>query len=119
MKKPVRLVIYLGLIGLAWFILSPALTINTAQIGAPVREAMEGVNGYLLTLMVFALALLITLVISSGWGLVILGAAALGGLIVVSIIHPFMFPLLTPLFALWVFCATARRDAKPKAEAEA
>lgn len=115
MKKPVRFMIYAGIIAFAWFVLSPALTINTAKIGAPLRELFSQINGYALAAVVAALALVITYLITSGWGLFLLGAIALCALLVVSILHPYLFPLLTPLFALWIFCAMARRGPKEKA----
>lgn len=115
MKKPVRLLIYAGIIAFAWFILSPALTINTAKIGAPLRELFSQINGYALAAVVAALAFFITYIITSGWGLFVLGAIALCALLVVSIMHPYLFPLLTPLFAVWIFCAMARRGPKEKA----
>lgn len=109
MKKPVRFTIYVALLGFAWFMLSPALTINTAQIGAPIKAMLGGMNTLAMGTAVFGIALLITFMISSGWGLILLGALALVGLVVVSVLHPYLFPLLIPLFTLWLLCAAARR----------
>lgn len=109
MKKPVRFLIYAGMLAFAWFILSPALSINSHQIGAPLREFFSGWNSLAIAASIFALALVITYLITSGWGLVLLGAGALVGLVVVSILHPYLFPLLVPLFGLWLMCALARR----------
>lgn len=101
--------IYIGLIGVVWFILSPALTINTTQIGAPIKEFVNGWNILTISGAAFALALAITFLLTSGWGLFLLGVIALLGLLTVSILHPYLFPLMTPLFALWLACALARR----------
>lgn len=109
MKKPARFLIYIGMLGFAWFVLSPALSINTHQIGAPLRELLSGWNSLAIAAGTFALALVITYLITSGWGLFMLGAGALAGLVVVSILHPYLFPLLVPLFGLWLMCALARR----------
>lgn len=109
MKKPVRLLIYAAIIGFAWMMLSPALSINTAQIGAPIKALISDWNTLTIATVTFAIALFITFLITSGWGLIVLGAVALFGLVVVSVIHPFLFPLLIPVFALWIFCAAARR----------
>lgn len=116
MKKPVRFTIYVALLAFAWFMLSPALTINTAQIGAPIKTMLGGMNTLAMATVVFGVALLITYMITSGWGLILLGALALVGLIVVSVLHPYLFPLLIPLFTLWLLCAAARRreSAAPK-----
>lgn len=109
MKKPIRFTIYIALLAFAWFMLSPALTINTAQIGAPIKAMLGGMNTLAMATVVFGVALLITFMITSGWGLILLGAMALVGLIVVSVLHPYLFPLLIPLFTLWLLCAAARR----------
>lgn len=109
MKKPVRFTIYVALLAFVWFMLSPALTINTAQIGAPIKAVLGGMNTLAMATAVFGTALLITFMISSGWGLILLGALALVGLVVVSVLHPYLFPLLIPLFTLWLLCAAARR----------
>lgn len=109
MKKPVRMVIYIAFIVLAWFILAPALSINTAKIGGPIKELMSGWNTMAIVTLAFAAGLAITYMLTSGWGLILLGGIALMGLVAVSILHPYLFPALTPLFALWVFCAMARR----------
>lgn len=109
MKKPIRFTIYVALLVFAWFMLSPALTINTAQIGAPIKAMLGGMNTLAMATVVFGVALLITYMITSGWGLILLGAMALVGLIVVSVLHPYLFPLLIPLFTLWLLCAAARR----------
>lgn len=117
MKRPVRFVIYVALVAFAWFMLSPALSINTAQIGAPIKALLGGMNTLTVVTVVFAIALVITYMITSGWGLILLGALALMGLVVVSVLHPYLFPLLIPLFTLWLLCAAARRkeNAAPKA----
>lgn len=117
MKKPVRFVIYVGILALAWFMLSPALSINTAQIGAPVKALLSGMNTLAVSTVIFGVALVITYMITSGWGLILLGALALMGLIVVSVLHPYLFPLLIPLFSLWLFCAAARRKENAAAKA--
>lgn len=108
-KKPVRFTIYVALLAFAWFMLSPALTINTAQIGAPIKALLGSMNTLAMATAVFGIALVITFMITSGWGLILLGALALVGLIVVSVLHPYLFPLLIPLFTLWLLCAAARR----------
>ena len=114
-KRPVRFLIYIALLGFAWFMLAPALSINAAQIGAPVKSlaviksALAGMNTLAVAAVVFAVALAITYMITSGIGLLLLGALALMGLVVVSILHPYLFPLLIPLFSLWMLCANARR----------
>lgn len=111
MKKPVRMAIYIAFIALAWFILAPALSINPAQIGGPIKELLSGWNTMAIVTLAFAIGLAVTYLITSGWGLVLLGGVALLGLVAVSVLHPYLFPALTPLFALWVFCALARRKA--------
>ena len=108
-KKPVRFTIYVALLAFAWFMLSPALSINTAQIGAPIKTLLGSMNTLAMAPAVFGIALVITFMITSGWGLILLGALALVGLIVVSVLHPYLFPLLIPLFTLWLLCAAARR----------
>lgn len=117
MKKPIRIAIYMAFIALAWFILAPALSINTAKIGGPVKELLSGWNTMAIITLAFAVGLAITYLLTSGWGLILLGGVALLGLVAVSILHPYMFPALTPLFALWVFCAVARRKSSGDAKA--
>lgn len=109
MQKPIRLMIYVAILALAWYVLSPAMYINPAQLGAPLKNMFSGMNTLVVATAIFAVALFITYMITSGWGLILLGAMALVGLIVVSILHPYLFPLLIPLFTLWVMCAAARR----------
>lgn len=111
MKKSVRMAIYVAFIALAWFILAPALSINPSKIGGPIKELLSGWNTMAIVTLAFAIGLAITYIITSGWGLIMLGGMALLGLVAVSILHPYLFPALTPLFALWVFCAVARRKA--------
>lgn len=110
--------IYIALIALAWFILAPALSINTAKIGEPIKHILNGWSSFSLVALTFAIGLVVTYLITSGWGLILLGGIALLGLISVSILHPYMFPALTPLFALWVFCAAARRKQNKQNSAE-
>lgn len=109
MQKPIRFMIYVAILALAWFVLLPALSINTAQLGASFKSLFSGMNTLVVATAIFGAALFITYMITSGWGLILLGALALVGLIVVSILHPYLFPLLIPLFTLWVMCAAARR----------
>lgn len=109
MQKPIRFMIYVAILALAWFVLAPALSINTVQLGGPIKAMLGSMNTLVVAAGIFAVALFITYMITSGWGLILLGAMALMGLIVVSILHPYLFPLLIPLFTLWVMCAAARR----------
>jgi hypothetical protein len=118
-QKPIRFMIYVAILGLAWYVLSPAMYINTAQIGAPLKGIFSGMNSLAVGAAIFAVALAITYMITSGWGLILLGAMALVGLVVLSILHPYLFPLLIPLSALWVMCAAARRkESKSAAPSE-
>ncbi|MBC6903891.1 hypothetical protein DWB84_00180 [Saccharophagus sp. K07] len=109
MKKPIRFIIYVAILIFAWFMLAPAMSINTAQIGAPLKSLATGMNTLAAATIIFGAALVITYMITSGWGLILLGALALMSLIVVSVLHPYLFPLLIPLFTLWLLCAAARR----------
>lgn len=109
MKKPVRFVIYAALLAFAWFVLFSGYSFNTSRIGALISSTLSEMTTLSLAAVVFAIALVITYLVTSGWGLIVLGATALMGLIVVAILHPYLFPLLMPMFALWMFCAAARR----------
>ena len=109
MKKPVRFLIYVGILGLTWYMLAPALSINFGKIGSPVRGLIDGWSTVALGGLTVVVALLITYLITSGWGLIILGGLAFCGLVVLGVLHPYLFPLLVPLSALWVACAYARR----------
>lgn len=109
MKKPVRFVIYIALLAFAWFVLFSGYSFNTTRIGALLSNLLDDMNTLTLAAVVFVIALFITYLVTSGWGLILLGAMALVGLVVVSILHPYLFPLLIPMFALWMFCAAARR----------
>ncbi len=109
MKKPVRFLIYMGILGLTWYIVSPALSVNFGKVGAPVRELTNGWSTLAIGGATLALALLITYLVTSGWGLIFLSGLAFCGLVVLGVLHPYLFPLLIPLTALWVACAMARR----------
>lgn len=109
MTKPIRLMIYLAIIGFTIFMLAPALSLNTAKIGGPIRDLFSSLNMLAVAAIIFSIALIITYLITSGWGLILLGVVALLGLIVLAIIHPYIMPLLIPMFALWIACAMARR----------
>ncbi len=109
MKKPARFLIYMGILGLTWYILAPALSINTYKIGAPIKALLSDVNTFGLIGIAVIFALLITYLITSGWGLLFLGGLAFCGLVIMGVLHPYLFPLLIPLTALWVACALARR----------
>lgn len=109
MPKPIRLLIYLAIIGFSGYMLAPALSINTGKIGEPIRELLSSLNILASTGIIFGLALLITYLIRSGFGLVILGSIALVDMIVLAILHPYFMPLLIPMFAVWMVCAVARR----------
>jgi hypothetical protein len=108
-KRPIRFAIYVALLVFAWFILVPALSIDTARIISFAKATLGQMNSLALAGLVFAAALVITYMITSGVGLILLGAMSLMGLVVVGILHPYLLPLLVPLFALWMFCAAARR----------
>lgn len=109
MKKPVRFLIYAALLAFAWFVLFSGYSFNTSRMGSMLSAALSEMNTLTLSAVVFVIALVITYLVTSGWGLILLGAAALMGLCVVAILHPYLFPLLIPMFALWMFCAAARR----------
>ena len=109
MNKPVRLFIYLAILALCGYMLAPALSVDAKQIGAPLKHLVGQWSTLALIGITIGLALLITYVITSHWGLIVLGALAFCGLLILAILHPYLFPLLIPLSALWVACALARR----------
>lgn len=109
MKKPVRFAIYVVLLAFAWFVLFSGYSFNTTRIGSMIISLLNGMNTLTLAAVVFAIALVITYLVTSGWGLILLGILSLMGLVVVSILHPYLFPLLIPMFAIWLVCANARR----------
>lgn len=109
MNKPVRLLIYLSILALCGYMLAPALSIDANQIGAPLKSIAGQWGSLVLVAFTIGLALLITYVITSHWGLIVLGALAFCGLLILAILHPYLFPLLIPLSALWVACALARK----------
>ena len=109
MKKPVRLLVYVSILALAWYLLSPAVTLNSHHIGSPVKTLLSQLNGAGLAALTIGLALVVTYLITSGWGLLILGGLAFCALVALGIYRPYLFPLLVPLAAIWTACAVARR----------
>lgn len=119
MNKFVRFSIYVSIVALCGYILAPALSIDVGKIGGPLQGLIRGWSNFALAGATVALAMAITYLITSGWGLLILGALAFCGLCVLAIVHPYLFPLIIPLSALWVACALARRKENLHAHEEA
>ncbi len=112
-KRPIRVLVYLSILAVSGYLLSPALSINPNAIGNPVKGFMNGWNSWELASMMIAVALLMTYGITSRLGLLVLGTAAFFALMTTAILYPYLFPLLIPMGALWISCAFARRKAPP------
>lgn len=110
MKRPTRLLIYLGIVASTVVILLFDLKINFAHVRAPdgPLSLFHGVKIIIPTLLFVSLLMVFTFLFSSGWALVFMGAIAFLCLLVMAILHPYLFPLLIPFFGLWVACANAR-----------
>lgn len=109
MRRALRFMIYSGITAFAAYMVAPALSIDLGRLGEPVRALFTQLSPLAVAAGVVVSALLITYLITSGWGLLLLGSASLLGLLAVAILHPYLMPLLIPLFAIWIACALARR----------
>lgn len=111
-KKLALVLTVLMIIFLAWAIWGPgpglSVTINGHEITSPF-DAIAGVWGLILTVVIIFFVAVVLAFVFAGVGLIILGCLALVGLILAAIAFPFLFPVLIPLFIVWVICSIARR----------
>ena len=59
------------------------------------------------SVVLFCVAILLAFVFA-GVGLVVLGSLVLAGVVVVCVTLPLTWPILVPLFVIWLFCALAK-----------
>ncbi len=107
-KNMVSILVILMILLLAWVLYTSttdvSIIINGKQVAGPLAPAIGIWKLILASVILLSVAILLAFVFA-GVGLVILGALALVGLILVAVALPFLLPLLFPLFIVWAFCA--------------
>jgi len=106
--KLVSILVILMIILLVWVLYSSttdvSISINGKPITGPLAPAIGLWKLILASVILFSVAILLAFVFA-GVGLVILGALALVGLILMALVLPFLLPLFIPLLIVWAFCA--------------
>jgi hypothetical protein len=113
--KKVVLVLVILLIGLmGWGLFHSgdvSVTINGHELAGPVETAV-GSWGLLIGSIVLCCVAILLAFVFAGVGLFVIGFLLLTGLIYTFIMFPVLWPLLLPLFIVWVFVALTRHDKK-------
>lgn len=113
MPASARLLVYFSLLTLAGLLVYPYI-----QSRLPDPPGFTEPWHWLVPAMLSLLVL--SYVFISAWLLIVLGTLSLMALLISAVLYPFLLPLLSPCLALWLWCATARRQpravpAKPAA----
>ncbi|MEN8255122.1 MAG: hypothetical protein ABFR33_06590, partial [Verrucomicrobiota bacterium] len=98
----------------AWGVLGSSgvsITFNGEELEGPFALLVGGWGLVVSTVVLFCVAILLAFILA-GVGLIVVGALALTGIILVGVAFPFLLPLLIPLAIVWAFCAGARRGAR-------
>lgn len=112
MIRKLAIVLAIVMIGiLVWHVVGPgdavSIQFNGRELTGPF-DTIVGVWGIIVAAVtLFCVAILLAFVFA-GVALLVLGVLALVGLILAVVGFPFLFPILIPLFLLWLFCLLAR-----------
>ena len=115
MKKLSVVVIVLLIASLIWGILQSGnveLRINGEEVSGPMKVVAGGWGFLVASVTFFCIAILLAFVLA-GVGLILFGVLLLVGLIILTILFPFLLPVLFPLFIVWAFAAGTRRGKRP------
>ena len=112
MARNVAIALVIALIALlAWVMFRASditIVVNGQRLSGPLELAAKG-WGLLVAVVVLFCAAILLIFVFAGIGLILLGALALAGLVVLGVAFPFLLPLLIPLFVVWLFVAAMRR----------
>ena len=114
MKKLAFALVLILVLICAWGVMSSSgvsITLNGQDLDGPLAVLVGGWGLVVTVVVLFCVAILLAFILA-GVGLVVLGAMALTGLVLVGVAFPFLLPVLAPLAIVWAFCAGARRKTK-------
>jgi hypothetical protein len=113
--KKVALILVVLLIGLmGWGLIHSgdvSVTINGRELAGPVETAI-GSWGLLIGSIVLSCVAILLAFVFAGVGILVIGFLLLTGLIFTFIMFPALWPLLLPLFIVWVFVALMHHEKK-------
>ncbi|MBT8046299.1 MAG: hypothetical protein KJN67_03940 [Pontiella sp.] len=114
--RKIALILLLLLAGfLAWGLLTAGnvtLMVNGKEVVGPMAAVLGGWGFLIATVTLWCAAIVMAFVLA-GVGLLIVGLFLLIGLVLATLLFPFLLPLLFPLFIVWLFVAGVRKSAAP------
>jgi len=118
MIKKFAIVLAVLMIGfLAWVLLGSSDSVSLAINGTPVESpfgAVTGTWGMVSAVVILYCAAILLVFVFFGLALMFLGILVLGGSILAAMTFPFLFPILIPLFVVWLFCCLIKPKRPPK-----
>ncbi|MFC1794398.1 hypothetical protein ACFL3Q_12515 [Planctomycetota bacterium] len=118
MTKKLAIVLAVLMVGfLGWVLLgasdSVSLVINGNQIDSPFGT-VTGTWGIVSAVVILFCAAILLVFVFFGLALIVLGGLVLAGSILAAMTFPFLFPILIPLFVVWLFCCLVKPSRPPK-----
>lgn len=120
MIKKLAIVLAVLMIGfLGWVLLGASNSVSIAINGSPIESpfgAVTGTWGVVSAVVILFCSAILLVFVFFGLALMVLGGLVLGGSILAAMTFPFLFPILIPLFVVWLFCCLIKppRPAKNK-----
>ena len=117
MIKKLAILLAVLLIGfLGWVLLGSSDSVSVAINGNPVESpfgAVTGTWGVLSAVVIIYCAAILLVFVFFGLALMVLGVLVLGGSILAAMTFPFLYPILIPLFVVWLFCCLIKPKRPP------
>jgi len=102
---------------LGWVLLGSSDSVSIAINGSPIESpvgAVTGTWGVVSAVVILFCAAILLVFVFFGLALMVLGVLVLGGSILAAMTFPFLFPILIPLFVVWLFCCLIKPKRPPK-----
>ena len=118
MVRKLAIILAVLMVGfLAWVLIgasdSVSLVINGNQIDSPFG-AVTGTWGVISAVVILFCVAILLVFVFFGLALMILGGLVVAGSILAAMTFPFLFPILIPLFVVWLFCCLVKPKRPPK-----
>jgi hypothetical protein len=118
MTKKLAIILAVLMVGfLGWVLLgasdSVSIAINGNQIESPFG-AVTGTWGVISAVVILFCVAILLVFVFFGLALMVLGGLVVAGSILAAMTFPFLFPILIPLFVVWLFCFLVKPKRPPK-----
>jgi hypothetical protein len=118
MTKKLAIILAVLMVGfLGWVLLgasdSVSIVINGNQIESPFG-AVTGTWGVISAVVILFCVAILLVFVFFGLALMVLGGLVVAGSILAAMTFPFLFPILIPLFVVWLFCFLVKPKRPPK-----